>query len=97
MSRWKLRPPGETRPLLTDPYDETTRELFEAKGTATRVAVRAAIGQLLDYRRHIPVEDLRLTVLLPHRPSSDLVALVLSCGMTCTYEDEPGVFQRAVP
>jgi hypothetical protein len=97
VSRWRLHPPGEVRPLLTDPYDETTRELFEAKGTATRVAVRAAIGQLLDYRRHIPVADLRLTVLLPHRPSDDLVALVLTCSMSCMYEDEPGAFRRAIP
>jgi 5-methylcytosine-specific restriction protein A len=93
--RWKLRPPGEVRPLLTDPYDETARELFEAKGTATRVAIRGAIGQLLDYRRHVPVEDLRLTVLLPHRPSDDLVALIVSCAMDCMYEDEPGDFRRA--
>jgi hypothetical protein len=72
VKRWRLRPAGELLPLLTDIYNETTAELYEAKGTAVRNSVRLAIGQLLDYRRHIDVSILKLSLLLPSRPSDDV-------------------------
>jgi 5-methylcytosine-specific restriction protein A len=93
--RWKIVPPGEIRPLYTDPYDEASGELIEAKGTATRRAIREAIGQLFDYRRHIPVKDPGLCILLPHRPSDDLLHLLQGCAITCIYETDRGVFERA--
>jgi hypothetical protein len=92
--RWKIVPPGELRPLFTDPYDQSANELIEAKGTATRGAIREAIGQLFDYRRHIPPDDPHLAVLLPHRPSEDLVDLLHTCAITCIYETDRGVFER---
>lgn len=94
IKRWRIRPPGELMPLMTDTYDETAKELFEAKGTTVRNSVRLAIGQLLDYRRHIDEPNLRLAVLLPSRPSDDLLDLVSSVGMACVYEDGRGVFER---
>ena len=92
--RWRLLPEGEMRPLFTDVYDEQSKELCEAKGTATRHAVRTAIGQLFDYRRHIPVDGLKLALLLPHRPSDDLLDLVTGLGIACIYEDPSGGFTR---
>jgi hypothetical protein len=94
--RWRLRPPGELGSLLTDLYDETTHELYEAKGTATRDAIRRGIGQLLDYRRHIAIDDLAITVLLPHRPTDDLVDLLLSLNIGCVYEVPGGGFYRVI-
>ena len=94
VKRWSLRPPGELLPLLTDDYDETTQELYEAKGTAVRNSIRLAIGQLLDYKRHIDVPELRLTLLLPARPTDDLLNLISSVGMGCVYEDGVGIFNR---
>jgi SAD/SRA domain-containing protein len=94
--RWKLTPAGQRRPLLTDIYDETENVLYEAKSTSTREAVREAIGQLLDYRRVVEqfVErDLRLVVLLPHRPAEDLVAFIHSVGMDLVIERPIGGFE----
>lgn len=72
--------------LRTDLFDHDTGLLVEAKASADRAAVRMAIGQLLDYRRHVhPAPDL-CAVLLPERPTSDLVErsstlwTSLSCG-----------------
>lgn len=92
-SRWCLRPPGELRPLLTDIYSETQNILYEAKGTATRAAIRAAIGQLLDYERHIDRDDLRLAVLLPHLPSDDLIDFVTGVGVMVVAEHTGGGFE----
>lgn len=66
-------PTGEF--LVVDGYDEQRRSLIEAKATATRQDVRMGIGQLLDYRRHIDSQA-NLVLLLPERPSEDLMNLL---------------------
>ncbi|MFD8528429.1 restriction endonuclease [Streptosporangium canum] len=91
--RWKITPAGETRSLFTDLYDQEANELYEAKGTATRDAVRQSIGQLLDYQRHITPRP-SLTLLLPHRPSDDLVDLLRNVGISCVYEEPESGFSR---
>ncbi len=97
VQRWRIRPPGELLTLVTDTYDGTEHTLYEAKGTTTRDAIRRAIGQLLDYRRHIAVDDLRLAVLLPDRPSNDLLDLLSSLDIACVYESSEGAFDRLEP
>jgi hypothetical protein len=92
--RCRVRPPGVLRHLFTDLFDATANELYEAKGTATRNAVRLAIGQLLDYQRHIPSRDATLAILLPERPADDLVDLLHACKIACVYEDGRGRFVR---
>jgi 5-methylcytosine-specific restriction protein A len=89
--RYKLRPPGEFHDLYTDLFDETANVLYEAKGVATRDAVRMALGQLLDYSRHIPTQP-KLAVLLPRKPSPDLLELLRLHAIGCVYEEAPGVF-----
>lgn len=83
--------------LLTGIYDEAENILYEAKGTATRGAIRTAIGQLLDYRRHIDRDNVRLAILLPHRPSEDLVDLVTSLGIALVAEKDRGGFESIAP
>ncbi|HTA05053.1 MAG TPA: hypothetical protein VK774_01700, partial [Solirubrobacteraceae bacterium] len=95
--RWQLRVPDELRPLLTDIYDETENTLYEAKGTLTRGAIRMAIGQLLDYRRHIDRDGMHLAVLLPHRPSSDLIELATGLGIAVVAEADGGGFESIEP
>jgi hypothetical protein len=95
--RWSIRPPGELPPLLTDIYSERDNTLFEVKGTATRGAIRTAIGQLLDYRRHIDRDGLRLAILLPHRPSHDVVEFVTGLGISVVTEEERGGFESIEP
>ncbi|MFG3704735.1 hypothetical protein ACGF7U_08390 [Micromonospora sp. NPDC047670] len=90
--RYKIRPPGELAVLYTDLFDYTDNVLYEAKGMATREAIRMAVGQLLDYRRHIATCP-ELAVLLPARPSEDLLDLLRSHRIMCVYEDASRRFQ----
>jgi 5-methylcytosine-specific restriction protein A len=85
------------RPLFSDLFDTTADELYEAKGTATRNAVRLAIGQLFDYQRHLPSRTASLTVLLPERPADDLIDLLHACKIACVYENGRGIFVRESP
>ncbi|MEU5794277.1 hypothetical protein ABZ800_12230 [Streptomyces sp. NPDC047813] len=76
--RYQIRIEGEKGAFLTDLYDATDNVLYEAKGKVLREHVRMAIGQLLDYRRHLDEvpEGLHLAVLLPEEPSVDLRKLL---------------------
>ncbi|MFG2717161.1 restriction endonuclease [Streptomyces sp. NPDC048416] len=74
VTRQKIVPAGEVKPLYTDLYDATDKLLIEAKANATREAIRMAIGQLFDYRRLLtPRPDIAL--LLPSKPRPDLLKL----------------------
>jgi hypothetical protein len=93
VSRWRLRPAEVLQPLLTDVYDKTTNTLYEAKASTTRADVRMLIGQLLDYRRHIPQPNLRIAALLPNRPPDDLIELIHSVGAACVWSTGGGGFE----
>ena len=84
VSRQRIHPPGESKPLFTDLYDRTRNNLVEAKGSGTRGEVRMAIGQLADYRRFVEPAP-RIAVLLPERPRADLEDLLLSQGISCVW------------
>ncbi|WP_446048396.1 hypothetical protein [Streptomyces albidoflavus] len=82
---------GEPGALTPDLYDETDHVLYEAKGQTTRPNVRMAIGQLADYRRHIPnPENLRVAVLLPSEPTDDVKALLSEQQVHLVYRTEDG-------
>ncbi|HVF74857.1 MAG TPA: hypothetical protein VM938_07395 [Acidimicrobiales bacterium] len=68
-------PTGER--IVADAYDRRQHRLIEAKATTSRANVRMAIGQLLDYRRHV-AQGAALAVLLPDPPNADLLALLRS-------------------
>jgi hypothetical protein len=76
----------ETGVLYSDLYNETRRQLVEAKATATRPSVRMAIGQLADYARFI-VPPAALAVLVPVRPSRDLLALLATVRVAVVWEE----------
>lgn len=86
VSRLKIVPPGEAKPLFSDLIDRTTNTLFEAKGTVERGAIRMAIGQLLDYSRFIQPAA-RLAVLLPSRPRHDLRELLKTVGVDLVWRN----------
>ncbi|MFY1683614.1 hypothetical protein ACN265_18945 [Micromonospora sp. WMMD730] len=88
-ARYRIRPPGEPYDLYTDLFDQTAGVLYEAKGVVTRDAIRMAVGQLLDYSRHIPGLPER-AVLLPAQPGDDLLALLRAQNIQCVYELSPG-------
>ena len=72
--RKKILPEGEVQALYTDLYDVTDKLLIEAKATVTREAIRMAIGQLFDYRRHLQPRP-EIALLLPSEPRPDLLRL----------------------
>jgi len=91
VSRKRIVPPGEARPLFTDLFDATTGTLVEAKGTVERNAIRMAIGQLADYKRFVEGGQPRhLAVLVPSQPRSDLSELLLSQGIELIYPGKDG-------
>ncbi|MEU0948483.1 hypothetical protein ABZ379_38270 [Streptomyces canus] len=83
---------GEPGALTPDLYDATDHALYEAKGLTTRANVRMAIGQLADYRRHIPGRKdlLRVVVLLPSEPTADVKDLLGEEYVELVYQTEDG-------
>lgn len=82
-------------PLRSDLLDATADELVEAKASAARGYIRLAIGQLLDYDRYAQTK--RRAILLPARPSEDMVDLLKGLGIGCIYERGEGKFERIEP
>ena len=83
VKRYRLATPSSVSPLFTDEFDLTDGVLYEAKSSASRQAIRMAIGQLFDYRRYIARDDVSLSVLVPTRPSDDMVDLLASLDIGC--------------
>lgn len=80
--------------LFTDVYNKATSELLEAKASSARVYVRSALGQLLDYSRYLPHAS--RGVLLPSRPSDDLVELLKAYSVAVVWPARAG-FERQDP
>ncbi|MBT2466572.1 hypothetical protein J7E97_01505 [Streptomyces sp. ISL-66] len=87
VERLKIRVEGLNSTFFTDLFDATTNDLYEIKSNNSRNSIRMAIGQLIDYRRHITPKPANLVVLLPEEPDHDLCDLIASAGMTLVYED----------
>jgi hypothetical protein len=94
VTRLKIVPDGERRPLFCDLLDRSSGVLVEAKGSVARDAIRMAIGQLMDYRRFAN-PDVRLAVLVPERPRSDLLDLLRSAGIEAIWPDGSGYSDTA--
>lgn len=91
VGRVDIRVKGTTSRLITDLYDASTHVLYELKGSAKREAVRMALGQLLDYRRHIELNQHagrpRIAAVFPTRPSDDLCNLLVEHDVAVVYLD----------
>jgi len=85
VNRLRVVPPGESQPLYSDLWDDTARELVEAKGSVTRDQLRQAVGQLLDYGRFVKAAT--HAVLVPSKPRADLLAYLASAGIIAIYPD----------
>lgn len=83
-------PSGEL--LVCDAFDMSCDQLIEAKASASRQDIRMAIGQLLDYRRHLGSRS-SMAVLLPERPSDDLMDLLRSLKVAVIVERSRGIFR----
>jgi hypothetical protein len=91
VTRQRLLPPGEARPIITDLFDATTGTLVEAKGSVERNAVRMAIGQLCDYRRFFAAGEIRhVAALFPIEPRADLCDLLRVQDIVVIYRTQKG-------
>lgn len=88
VTRLRIRPEGEAKPLYSDLYIAGVL-LVEAKGSIERGAVRMALGQLLDYGRFVP-EGVRRAILLPSKPRRDVLALIRCSGVAAIWRHEAG-------
>jgi hypothetical protein len=77
---------GEKGRIRCDLYNYSRKQLVEAKGSTTRVAIRMAIGELADYRRYLP-KQVTPAVLLPERPSRDLEDLLSTQMIAVIWQD----------
>ncbi|OYD67005.1 uncharacterized protein DUF3293 [Rhodococcus sp. OK302] len=65
--------------LSIDVFDDTAETLIEAKVDVRRETLRTALGQILDYARHVPHQHTAL--LLPEAPTVDMTALLYDHGV----------------
>ena len=91
LARSARLPSGEL--LVCDIFDGAKDQLIEAKASASRQDVRMAIGQLFDYQRHLGKKS-SLAVLLPERPSEDLLNLLGALRIAAIVETSRGTFQH---
>ncbi|WIM96330.1 hypothetical protein ACTOB_008519 [Actinoplanes oblitus] len=75
-----------TSRLRVDLYDQLANVLIEVKAKAERDYLRFAIGQLYDYRRYLDFE-VELAVLVPQRPTDDLMGLLDSAAVGAIWPD----------
>lgn len=93
-TRWEIFPRGSTERLLTDIYDDETRTLYEAKASSARPDVRLGLGQILDYSRFIDGCE-ALALLLPSRPTDDLLDLLHTFDVRAVWRKKPGIFESS--
>lgn len=80
--------------LEVDLFDPEVNVLIEAKARAERDYLRFAIGQLYDYQRYLEFA-VNLAVLVPQRPSDDLLGLLDSAGVGCIWPVGDGFTTRS--
>lgn len=93
VTRLKITPAGEVKPLFSDIYVSAQRLLVEAKGAVDRNSIRMAIGQLIDYRRFVPGATIAL--LVPESPRPDLLDLALAAGLEVFWREAGGFARRS--
>ena len=71
--------------VFTDGWLSEKRLLIEAKSNTTREKIRMAIGQLLDYQRHITPKPKKLAILVPKKPRDDLMNLLDNLNIMVIY------------
>lgn len=81
--------------MYTDIFVRPSLELIEAKSSASRDHIRAALGQILDYARY--VDHGTLAVLTPTKPAHDLISLLIAHNIHCIWREGAGHFEREGP
>lgn len=88
----------KTSTLITDLYDESDNTLYETAGSTSREAIRNALAQLLDLNRYLRSmehsQPLRLMVLSPELPDTDIRELLEEHDVGVIYRNEAGEFSE---
>lgn len=92
--RWAIPHEDSSNPLLTDVWIPGRQLLIETKSSSRRNEIRLAIGQLADYTRSLP--DCRHAILVPARPSNDLIDLAHSQEVGVIWPDDHGAWDVSV-
>lgn len=75
--------------LKIDLFKASIPQVIEVKSSASRIHIRQAIGQVLEYA-FLMSRDLGTSVtpaiLTPHRPTQDLCDLLMSLGITFIWQ-----------
>lgn len=87
--------PVPTGVLRVDLYDTATHVLIEAKAQTTRNHLRLAVGQLYDYQRYLDDFASGLAVLVPERPSRDLMGLLAHARVAAIWRAGTGFADSA--
>lgn len=94
ITRFRVRPAGEARELISDVHDKTRNNLIEAKGTGARGEIRMALGQIFNYRRFIEPPPM-CAFLLPGAPRPDIEALLASVQVSAVWKTDSGFEDNA--
>jgi hypothetical protein len=80
--------------IRCDAFEKERRNLLEAKASGKREYIRMAVGQLLDYgflaRNEFPNPN--LAVLLPKKPTGDILRWLSSCKISVVWRQKGGRF-----
>lgn len=93
LSAWWIPIKGTT--LRSDAFDAQRNLLIEAKANTARPSLRMAVGQLLDYARHLTPTP-RLAVLLPEKPDNYALKYLEDCHVGTIWRTATGFAERLV-
>jgi hypothetical protein len=92
--RHKIDAPDAAGPLYSDVFNKARNQLVEAKADTSRGSVRMAIGQLADYT-HFIESPIDRAILLPAKPSRDLIDLLEDQGISVIWREGSGFRDNA--
>ena len=82
--------PERKSDLTIDIFEDARSQVVEAKSSASRVHIRQAIGQVLEYAflmsRNLD-RDISPAILTPHKPARELCELLTSLGITFIWRE----------
>ena len=76
--------------LTIDIFEEARAQVIEAKSSASRIHIRQAIGQVLEYAFLMSRDlgkEISPAILTPHQPVRELCDLLTSLGITYIWKD----------
>lgn len=88
----EIRLAGQAGALYVDLVDNSSDEIVVTNISGARTHIHMALGKVLDYARFL--EHQRLAVLVPVRPTDDLLDLLLKHGVSCIFETQENHFEH---